>query len=214
MANLGGADTTADFGDVSLSGDSITDVNGLDFGVATADIRTRGTGSDAIRIVDRAAGSSLLDLNESGPIDAQVQLNATAGLDVSGTVTGIGHGDLANVATDDHHAKTTSASDLTDVSADSVTDAHHSRYADTEAVSAVNNETELTVSITGDSDTVDSYDVAKDGTDGTGNINFKTSGTSTIGTHGNDYHSPNFVEGNYEVQKNGTDGSGVINFKT
>lgn len=37
------------------------------------------------------------------------------------------HADLTNVTSYQHHTKTTSASDLTDVSADSVADAHHTR---------------------------------------------------------------------------------------
>lgn len=42
--------------------------------------------------------------------------------------TAISHTNLADITSDDHHTKTTSASDLTDVSADSVGDAHHARY--------------------------------------------------------------------------------------
>jgi len=48
----------------------------------------------------------------------------------------------------DTHSKTTSASALTDVSADSVSNAHHSRYADSEAVSAI--ESVSSVSLQGD----------------------------------------------------------------
>lgn len=48
------------------------------------------------------------------------------------------------------------------------------RYTNAEAVSAVNAETSLTVDITGNANTVDSYHVQKDGTDGAGVINFKT----------------------------------------
>jgi len=44
-----------------------------------------------------------------------------------GGSTSIGHGDLSTINSDDHHVKTTSASDLSDVSADSVSDAHHPR---------------------------------------------------------------------------------------
>jgi len=48
-------------------------------------------------------------------------------------------------------------------------------YTDSDAVSAVNAETTLTVDITGDADTVDGYSVQKNGSDGNGIINFKTS---------------------------------------
>jgi len=47
------------------------------------------------------------------------------------------HADLSNITSDDHHTKTSSASELTDVSADSVSSAHHSKYTDSEAQSAV-----------------------------------------------------------------------------
>jgi len=46
--------------------------------------------------------------------------------------------------------------------------------ADQDAVDAVNAETSLSVDVTGDSDTVDGFDVQKNGTDGAGIINFKT----------------------------------------
>jgi len=47
-------------------------------------------------------------------------------------------------------------------------------YTDSDAVSAVNAETTLTVNITGDAETVDGFEVQKNGTDGAGIINFKT----------------------------------------
>lgn len=58
--------------------------------------------------------------------------------------------------------------------ADSPASAHHSKYTDSEAVSAVNSETSLSVDVSGDADTVDGYDIQKNGTDGAGIINFKT----------------------------------------
>lgn len=51
---------------------------------------------------------------------------------------------------------------------------HHVRYSDSEAVSAVNAETSLSVDVSGDADSVDGYDIQKNGTDGSGIINFKT----------------------------------------
>lgn len=51
---------------------------------------------------------------------------------------------------------------------------HHNKYTNSEAVNAVNAETNLSVNIDGDSDTVDGYDIQKNGTDGSGIINFKT----------------------------------------
>lgn len=52
--------------------------------------------------------------------------------------------------------------------------AHHTRYSDSEAVAAVNAESTLSVNISGNADSVDGYDIQKDGTDGVGIINFKT----------------------------------------
>jgi len=63
---------------------------------------------------------------------------SVAGNSVSlGGSTTVNHADLSNIGSSDHHSKTTSASELTDVSADSVSGAHHSRYSDSEAVTAV-----------------------------------------------------------------------------
>jgi len=50
----------------------------------------------------------------------------------SGDFTG-SHTDLTDIKSDNHHNKTTTASDLADVSADSDAAAHHSRYSDAEA---------------------------------------------------------------------------------
>ncbi|AUO79113.1 hypothetical protein [Salinibacter phage M8CRM-1] len=54
-----------------------------------------------------------------------------------GGSTTLSHSDISGISSDDHHSKTTSASELTDVSPDSVSDAHHVRYTDSEAVDAV-----------------------------------------------------------------------------
>ena len=52
------------------------------------------------------------------------------------------HNDLSDIGSSDHHTKTSSASELTDVSPDSVSSAHHSRYDDSEAISSINNDTD------------------------------------------------------------------------
>ena len=64
---------------------------------------------------------------------------------------------------------------VTDDGDGTVTVTGATQYTDSDAVSAVNAETTLTVDVTGDADTVDGFDVQKNGTDGTGIINFKTS---------------------------------------
>jgi len=43
------------------------------------------------------------------------------------------HSNLSNVSSGQHHAKTSQASELSDVSPDSTTDAHHAEYTDSEA---------------------------------------------------------------------------------
>jgi len=60
---------------------------------------------------------------------------------------------------DDHSSRHESggADEITHNSLDIAEDDHHTRYTDSEAVSAVNAESELTVNITGDADTVDGY---------------------------------------------------------
>lgn len=81
--------------------------------------------------------------NESGGYVPQSSLQNTsvtvAGNSVSlGNSTSVSHGDLS----------------------DAPDSAHHTRYADSEAVTAVNSETELTVDISGDADTLDGEDAS------------------------------------------------------
>ena len=73
---------------------------------------------------------------------------------------------------DNPHSASVSDTDLTNHINDS--DAHHSRYTNSEAVSAVNAQSSLNVSITGNAATVDGYSIVKNGSDGSGIINFKT----------------------------------------
>jgi len=75
-----------------------------------------------------------------------------------GNENSISHDSISGVSASDHHIKTTSASGLTDVSADSVSGAHHSRYSDSEARTAVDG---ANVSITGDADTVDGFEATE-----------------------------------------------------
>jgi len=77
-----------------------------------------------------------------------------------GGSTGIAHGDLSSIGSSDHHTKTTSAADLTDVSADSVANAHHAVFepADYNPVSDVEaHGNALAIDISGDADSVDGY---------------------------------------------------------
>jgi len=66
-----------------------------------------------------------------------------AGNSVSlGGSTAVNHNNLSNISSDDHHTKTSSASELIDVSPDSNSSAHHSRYDNSEAINAINNDTD------------------------------------------------------------------------
>jgi len=76
---------------------------------------------------------------------------------VDGSSVSVDHDNLTGVGSSDHHSKTTSASELSDVSPDSDSDAHHSRYSDSEARSAVDG---ANVDIAGDADTVDGQDAS------------------------------------------------------
>ena len=64
---------------------------------------------------------------------------------------------------------------VTDDGDGTVTVTGATQYTDSDAVSAVNAETTLTVNITGSADTVDGFEIQKNGSDGGGIINFKTS---------------------------------------
>ncbi len=66
------------------------------------------------------------------------------------------HTALSDISSDDHHSKTSSASELSDVSPDSNNNAHHDKYTDFEAVDAVESESTINVDISGDANTVGS----------------------------------------------------------
>jgi len=84
------------------------------------DHHSRYSDSEARSAVGGSTPWSNSDLNNSSV--------TVAGNSVSlGGSTGISHADLNNIATNQHHSKTSSASELTDVSADSVSGAHHSK---------------------------------------------------------------------------------------
>lgn len=77
-------------------------------------------------------------------------------------------GEHASAFADSGHAH--AHSELTSVGSSD----HHTKYTNSEAVSAVNSESTLSVNVSGNADTVDGYDIQKNGTDGAGIINFKT----------------------------------------
>ena len=116
--------------------DAATSVSGLDTQVSTnvSDIDALETDLSTLEYVD------LSDTGTSFPIPNNDLSNATvtvAGNSVSlGGSTGISHSDLSEIGSDDHHT----------------------RYADSEAISAINAETLLDVNISGDADTIDGID--------------------------------------------------------
>ena len=68
--------------------------------------------------------SAALDLNSSGALLTDSLTVAGNSVALGGS-TDINHRDLSSIQSDDHHTKTTSASELSDVSADSASSAHH-----------------------------------------------------------------------------------------
>lgn len=142
--------TNADVGYVVTSDDPISvGTDDILFGqFSGAGSVTAGDGLDqsgdtfSIDVSD-FAGSGLQD-DGSEDLELVNDTVTVAGNAVSlGGSTAIDHNDLSTINSDDHHTKTTSASDLTDVSADSVSDAHHAKYTNSEARSAVEGTTDV-----------------------------------------------------------------------
>lgn len=121
-------------------------------------------------VTDSTGVTSVTDQRDYVQLDADTLQGQTAsdlGVDISSNGTTI-----VNDVIDINFANNVSVTDDGD---GTVTVTGASQYTDSDAVSAVNAETTLTVDITGDAETVDGYSVQKNGTDGTGIINFKTS---------------------------------------
>lgn len=98
------------------------------------------------------SGDEVADIDDTGAVVWQRELQFSndsvtiAGNSVTlGGSTSVDHSDLSNIGSSDHHSKTSSASELTDVSADSVSDAHHAKYTDSDAVSAVESADPLSI---------------------------------------------------------------------
>jgi len=95
------------------------------------------------------------------------------------------------------------------------TDAHHTRYANSEAIAAVNAEASLSVDISGDADTLDGEHASAfaDSTHTHAHSDLTGVGASDHHTRYADSEAIAAL-GGYTFEKNGTDGTGVINFKT
>lgn len=115
---------------VSNDGDGTATVN-ISKGRST-EVQEGGTAQVTdVTVLDFVGGDFSVANPTSGEAEVSLQNDTVtvAGNSVSlGNSTAINHGDLSSIGSSDHHPKTTSASDLTDVSADSVTDAHHAVF--------------------------------------------------------------------------------------
>ena len=135
----------------------------------------------------------------SNATDINFGSGLTASDDADGTSTvsveSISHDTITNIGSSDHHTRYSDSEAISAINNDSDhgstashnyfsgshndlsnigSSDHHTRYSDSEAITAVNSESTLSVNISGDADSVDGYDIQKNGTDGSGIINFKT----------------------------------------
>jgi len=128
-------------------------------------------------------GSPIWD-NENGFIPAsQIQQGAGSGLDAD-TVDGFNVADVTLTILDDGEPAQVTFSNTVDfrnnISVNQDPETGNvvidglDRYTDSEAVAAVEDDGTLNINITGSADEVDGYDIEKNGSDGTGIINFKT----------------------------------------
>mgnify|MGYP000167241547 FL=1 len=121
-------------------------------------------------VTDSTGVTSVTDHRDYIQIDADT-LNGKTATEISVDISDSGS-TVVNEVVDINFGNKISVTDDGD---GSVTISGATQYTDSDAVSAVNSETTLTVNITGDADTVDGFEIQKNGTDGGGIINFKTS---------------------------------------
>jgi len=102
-------------------------------------------------------------------------LNAGDGLTQSGDTFDISVSDFAGIGLVNDGGNDLDVDEFSinhdNLSGGTDSNAHHSRYSDSEAQTAVDG---ANIDIGGDADSVDGYDIQKNGSDGTGIINFKT----------------------------------------
>lgn len=98
------------------------------------------------------------------------------------------------------------------VSPDSDSDAHHSKYTDSEARGAIETGPVDNVAFSNQShSSIGNRDLAWDDSQGGGGVD---GGLITQDTSGNNAWVMHSSQGAYDIQKDGTDGTGIINFKT
>ena len=129
--------------------------------------------SEVINIIQsQSIDADTLDGFDASQLGIDVSNNAST---IVSNATDINFGSGLSAVDDADGTSTISAES---VSHDTLTNIessdHHTKYTDSEAVSAVNGESSLSVDISGDADSVDGYDIQKNGSDGTDIINFKT----------------------------------------
>ena len=122
---------------VSLGASTAVDHTDLS-NIATDDHHTKYTDENAQDAVGTILGSNFTydDANDNISLSSDTVTVSGNSVSLGGSVS-VAHNDLSNISTSDHHSKTNSASELSDVSADSVTDAHHVKYTDESAQDAV-----------------------------------------------------------------------------
>ena len=139
-----------------------------DEGLTESEIDTLLTEGDGIDTTyDSGAGTLTIEVDESEISHDNISGKSPDDHHEKTTSEDVNH-DETEGGTDSnaHHSKTDSASEIDDVSPDSDSDAHHDPYSDSEAVGATDGVI--------DAESVDGYDIQKDGAGGTGIINFLT----------------------------------------
>ncbi len=139
-------------GDVQMNSNDIQDVNRLNIddsggilnGAFGGYRNDQQTDTDIVNLTPAGTQSSIrfrdfenlqdkLEINNGGDVDvlnSDLDLNGNNLLNASNVGSSDfsgNHSDLTNIGSSDHHNKTTSASELTDVSPDSDSNAHHSK---------------------------------------------------------------------------------------
>ena len=95
----------------------------LDTGTDPSTLNVNLVGGTNVNVSTDGSDEYVIDVPDAGAVDS-VFGRTGAVTPQSGDYT---HDQIGGISSDDHHAKTTSAADLTDVSPDSTSDAHHSK---------------------------------------------------------------------------------------
>lgn len=104
------------------------------------------TSTDSSLVAFIPDGTGGVTVGQAGVEDHSNLTNINSGAHHGKTTSAV---DLTDVSADSaasaHHGKTTSASELSDVSPDSTNNAHHSRYSDSEAASAMSSQGDISL---------------------------------------------------------------------